>query len=165
MRKLIAIMLVSILAALPVAAGDNPVGVVTQIKVISDKVPDVTTLEDWKRSFIKEGMTDEEKALAIWKTVAMFQHQDSGVMEYLHNEDMLTDVMKVINVYGHSYCGMAAAHVITPARYIGLEARGWTVTHHVVAEVKWNNAWHRNATSISPARRTRPIPSPALRRP
>jgi len=50
--------------------------------------------------------------------------------------------MKVIHVYGHSYCGMAAAHAIELARYIGLEARGWTINTHVVPEIKWDNAWH-----------------------
>ena len=80
---------------------DSP-GVVSQIRVSSSQVPDVSTLEAWKKSFIKEGMTDEEKGLAIWKTVSMFQHQDSSVQELLHNEGALTDVMKVIHVYGHS---------------------------------------------------------------
>ncbi len=134
-------------ASLPAAQETRPApppapGVVCQIRVISDKVPDVSTLEAWKKSFIKDGMSDEEKAMAVWKTVAMFQHQDAGVMEYLHNEDMLTDAMKVIHVYGHSYCGMAAAHVIELARYVGLEARGWTINAHVVPEIKWGGSWH-----------------------
>jgi hypothetical protein len=43
----------------------NQVGVVCNIKVVSDKVPDVSSLEAWRRSFIKPGMSDEEKALAI----------------------------------------------------------------------------------------------------
>src|SRR5258708_22667534 len=119
-----------------------PAGVVCKVRVVSNNVPDVTTMEAWKNAFIKDGMSDEEKAMAIWKTVAMFQHQDSGVMECLHNEDMLTDAMKVIHVYGHSYCGMAAAHAIELARYVGLEARGWTINTHVVPEIKWDNAWH-----------------------
>ena len=119
-----------------------PAGVVCKIRVASDKVPDVSTMEAWKKAFIKDGMSDEEKAMAIWRTIAMFQHQDSGVMEYLHNEDLLTDAMKVIHVYGYSYCGMAAAHAIELARYIGLEARGWTINSHVVPEIKWDNAWH-----------------------
>jgi hypothetical protein len=124
------------------ATSTSAAGVVCQIKVVSDKVPDVSTMEAWKKSTIKDSMTDEEKALAVWKTISTFQHQDSGVMEYLHNEDMLTDAMKVIHVYGHSYCGMAAAHAIELARYIGLEARGWTINSHVVPEIKWDNAWH-----------------------
>lgn len=133
---------VSLLDAQEARRQPGPVGVVSGISVVSDKVPDVSSLDAWKRSFIKEGMTDREKAMAVWKTVAMFQHQDSGVMEYLHNEDMLTDALKVIHVYGHSYCGMAAAHAISLARAVGLEARGWTINAHVVPEIKWDGAWH-----------------------
>jgi hypothetical protein len=122
--------------------GGGAAGVVCQINVTSNQVPDVSTLEAWKKSFIKDGMSDEEKAMAIWKTVAMFQHQDASVEELVHNEGSLTDVMKVMHVYGHSYCGMAAAHAISLARHIGLEARGWTINAHVVPEIKWDNAWH-----------------------
>jgi len=50
-------------------------GVVSNIKVISDKVEDVTTLEDRKRSYIRDGMSDREKAIAIWKTVVKYRHQ------------------------------------------------------------------------------------------
>ena len=140
--------ILALLPLLPAAAEQSrsttseTAGVVCQIKVVSDKVPDVSTLEAWKKSFIRDGMTDEEKAMAIWRTVATFQHQDSSVEELLHNEGSLTDVMKVIHVYGHSYCGMAAAHAISLARYLGLEARGWTINSHVVPEIKWDNAWH-----------------------
>jgi hypothetical protein len=143
MRWIIAVVLTAPLAAQESRSKPSgPPGVVSQVRVVSDKVPDVATLEDWKKSFIKEGMTDEEKAMAIWRTVAMFQHQDASVEELLHNEGPLTDVMKVIHVYGHSYCGMAAAHAISLARYIGLEARGWTINSHVVPEIKWDGAWH-----------------------
>ena len=120
----------------------GPAGVVCQVNVTSNNVPDVSTLEAWKKSFIKDGMTDEEKAMAVWKTVAMFQHQDASVEELVHNEGSLTDVMKVVHVYGHSYCGMAAAHAISLARTVGLEARGWTINAHVVPEIKWDGAWH-----------------------
>src|SRR5688572_25244854 len=140
--------MLAFLIPLPVAAeqsrsvSSEPPGVVSHIKVVSDKVPDVSTLEAWKKSIITDKMTDEDKALAIWRTITIFQHQNSSVKELLHNEGSLTDVMKVIHVYGHSYCGMAAAHAITLARYLGLEARGWTINAHVVPEIKWDGAWH-----------------------
>ena len=33
------------------------VGVVSNIQVLSDQVPDVSSLEAWKRSFLKDGMS------------------------------------------------------------------------------------------------------------
>jgi hypothetical protein len=53
------------------ASEDKPVGVVCHVQVVSDKVPDVSSMEAWKRAFIKDGMTDQEKALAAWRTTVM----------------------------------------------------------------------------------------------
>src|SRR2546430_7960619 len=55
----------------PAPLPDEKPGVVSFVKVVSDKVPDVSSLEAWKSSFIKDGMSDQEKALTVWKTVAM----------------------------------------------------------------------------------------------
>ena len=134
-------------SGITIAKPDN-VGVVSFVKVVSDKVPDVSSMDAWKASYIKDGMSDEEKALAVWRTVATFQHQDSSVMEYLNNEDVVTDALKVFNVYGHSYCGMAAAHSMELARYAGMEARGWTINAHVVPEIKWDGSWHLLDSSL-----------------
>jgi hypothetical protein len=118
------------------------VGVVSNVKVVSSGVPDVSSLEAWKASFIKPGMSDEEKAMAAWRTVASFQHQDSPPSEYLANEDTVCDAIKMFNVYGYGFCSMASAHVNTLARSVGLEGRGWGINAHSVPEVKWNGAWH-----------------------
>ena len=71
------------------AAEKQPVGVVSHVKVLSDKVPDVSSLEAWKKSFLKEGMSDKEKALAVWRSVVMFQHQDIPPAEFLQTENFL----------------------------------------------------------------------------
>jgi hypothetical protein len=134
------------LVTLHVLAGE--VGIVSNVKVVSDKVPDVSSMEAWKKSYITDGMSDEQKAIAVWKTVATYQHQDACVNEYVQNEDSVQDSIKIFNVYGHSFCGMASAHVMSLARYAGLEARGWTVTHHVVSEIKHDNAWHLYDSSL-----------------
>src|SRR5690349_9775438 len=66
-------------------------GVVCHIKVLSDKVPDVSSLEAWKQSFLKDGMTDRDKALAAWRTAVTFQHQDVPPHEYLQHESVVQD--------------------------------------------------------------------------
>lgn len=125
-----------------------PAGVVSHIKVLSDKVPDISTLDAWKKSFIKDDMTDEQKAMAVWKTVWTFQHQDGPPMEFLHNEGHVSDVLKIFHVYGYSYCGIATADVETLARHVGLKARGWTIVNHVVPEIFYDNAWHLLDSSL-----------------
>ena len=52
-------------------------GFVSHVSVVSDKVPDVSSMEASKNAFIREGMSDREKGLAIWRSVVAFHHQDA----------------------------------------------------------------------------------------
>jgi len=128
--------------------GAEAVGVVSHVKVLSDKVPDVSSLEAWKRSCLKEGMSDQKKALAVWETVVRFQHQDAPPLEYLHHENTVLDPIKLFNVYGYSFCSVASAEVQALARYAGLEARGWSIRAHIVPEVLWGGRWHMLDASL-----------------
>jgi hypothetical protein len=130
------------------ASVDKPVGVVCHVQVISDKVPDVSSLEAWKRAFIKDGMTDQEKALAAWRSTVCFQHQDAPPFEYLQSEGAVQDPIKIFNVYGYSFCSVASADVEALARYAGLRARGWAINGHSVPEVYWDGAWHMLDASL-----------------
>ena len=123
-------------------AGPDAVGVVCHVKVLSDKVPDVSSLEAWRRNFLKEGMSDSEKALAAWKTTVMFQHQDSPPAEFLHHEADVHDPIKLFNVYGYGMCCNASSGVEALSRDAGLSARGWGINGHSVPEVQWDGAWH-----------------------
>jgi hypothetical protein len=123
-------------------AADRPTpGVVSHIKVVSDKVEDVSSLEAWKRSFLKPGMTERQKALAIWETVVKFRHQDLPPLEYIDHEDQVHDPIRAFNVYGYSLCSGTAAYVEALARYAGMEARGWGITGHSVPEIKIDGRW------------------------
>jgi hypothetical protein len=122
--------------------------VVSHIQVLSDKVPDVSSLDAWKRSFLKEGMTDQEKALAAWRTTVMFQHQDAPPAEFLHNETVVQDPIKMFNVYGYSFCSVASGDIAALARAAGLKARGWAINGHSVPEVYWDAAWHMLDASL-----------------
>ncbi len=146
LRTLAMISVVAFLAS--VAFAQANVGVVSNVKVVSDKIPDVSSLEAWKASYIKPGMTDQDKAIAIWKSVVQHQHQDSTPNEYLQHENTVLDFIKVANVYGYSYCSVASAHIIELARYIGLDGRGWTVTGHCLAEVQYGGTWHMFDASL-----------------
>jgi hypothetical protein len=122
--------------------------VVCHVKVVSDKVPDVSNMEAWQRSFLKEGMTDREKALAAWRTAVTFQHQDAPPREYLQNEDVVQDPIKTFNVYGYGFCSMTSCDVEALARAAGLLARGWGINGHSVPEVSWDGSWHMLDASL-----------------
>lgn len=121
-------------------AGEKP-GVVSFVKVLSDKVPDVSSLEAWKRSFIKEGMSDQEKAVTIWKSIATFQHQEVPPEEHLGNDTTLSPI-KIFNVYGYAMCNSASSDLECLGRFSGLQARGRIINSHSVAELNWDGEWH-----------------------
>jgi hypothetical protein len=144
-----------VLAASSVRAADKAVapaapagGVVSHIKIVSDKIEDVSSFDAWKKSFIKDGMTDEQKAMAIWTTVVKFRHQDSPPNEFLGNEDNVHDPIKTFNVYGYGMCCCASSNIEALSRGIGLQSRGWGINNHSVPEVFFNDAWHLLDASV-----------------
>ena len=118
------------------AQAAQPVGVVSNIKVLSDKVPDVSSLDSWQRSFINPGMTEREKALSVWRPVVSFRHQDAPPQEYLEGDGCVHDPIKTFNVYGYNMCCCASSNIAALARTIGLPARIWTIRAHLVPEVQ-----------------------------
>jgi len=139
MRHRIAFLVVALLSVPAFAASD--VGVVSHVKVVSDRVQDVSSLEAWKAAFIKPGMTDRDKALAVWKSVVMFRHQDIPPNEFLETETHPHDPIEDFNVYGYGQCCCASANIEALARFIGMDARGWGITGHSVPEISIGGRW------------------------
>ena len=136
---------IGFLVVLPLRA---EVGIVSHINILSDGVKDVSSLQAWRESFIRDDMSDKEKAMAIWETVVRYQHQDSPPREFLQHGDLVHDPIKLANVYGYSFCSVASASVQALSRELGIETRGWTIKGHVVPELKWDGAWHLLDSSL-----------------
>lgn len=130
------------------AADEPEAGVVCHVKVVSDKVEDVSSLEAWKQSFIRDGMTDQQKALAIWRSVVQFRHQEPPPQEWF-STGCVHDPIKTFNVYGYGMCCCASCNVEALARYLGFRARGWGINGHSVPEVSWDGTnWHMLDASL-----------------
>jgi hypothetical protein len=151
MPSLLRIALVLVLAApavwgqerkLVAPRSPDQVGVVCHVKVVSDKVPDMTNLQTWKKAYIKDGMSDAEKAMTVWKTVRSFQHQEAPPVEFLHQELAVQDPFKIFNVYGYSLCSIASCDIECLARSAGLKARGRIINSHSVPEIFYDGEWH-----------------------
>ncbi|MGA2500247.1 MAG: hypothetical protein ABSH20_21105 [Tepidisphaeraceae bacterium] len=136
MLRTIAATVIAAFACCALAAGP-----VSHIKVLSDNVEDVSSLEAWKQWAIKDGMTDQQKALAVWETVVKFRHQEIPPNEFLEGEGHPHDPIKSFNVYGYNQCCCASAMVEALARYAGLEARGWGIIGHSVPEIRIDGKW------------------------
>jgi hypothetical protein len=124
------------------------VGAVSHVKVLSDQVEDVSSMEAWKRSFIHSGMTEEQKAQAVWQTVVKFRQQDAPPNEFLRSEENVHDPIKTFNVYGYGMCCCASANIEALGRSAGLPARGRILHGHSVPELFWDGAWHALDASL-----------------
>ena len=117
-------------------------GIVSHIKVLSDKSEDVSSPEAWKKTYIKDGMSDQEKAIAIWQTVVKYRHQATPPNELLQSSGNIHDPIKTINVYGYGQCCCASSNIEGLGRYIGLIARGRNINQHSVPELSFDSSWH-----------------------
>jgi hypothetical protein len=133
---------IALLASTARAQDAAQVGIVSNVKVLSDKSEDVSSPEAWKKTYIKDGMSDEDKALAIWKTIVKYRHQDGPPNEGLGGGGNVHDPLKTINVYGYGMCCCAASNIEALARYAGFPARGRIINQHSVPEVWYDGSWH-----------------------
>jgi hypothetical protein len=117
--------------------------VVSHVAVHSDAVADVSSLEAWRASFMTPGMSDQEKLVAIQRSIVAFVHHQQMAREYLQGpEGCVHDPIKAMNVYGYAHCCCTAAYAEALGRAIGIEARGWGTPGHCVAELKDSAGGH-----------------------
>ncbi|MCX7591919.1 MAG: transglutaminase-like domain-containing protein [Kiritimatiellae bacterium] len=106
--------------------------------VTSSGSVDTSTPKSIVRDLVKPGMTDEEKALAIfnWYRRVIFPHA------YL--ADDRRDVLRQINSYGNTLCGSHAAVLGWLMREAGFKTRCVFINNggHTFLDVFYDNAWH-----------------------
>ncbi|MDQ3441038.1 MAG: hypothetical protein M3478_11890 [Planctomycetota bacterium] len=69
MRSLLACVKVAVLVV-ALACGVAHGQVVSHLNLVSDKSQDVSTLDAWRKTNIKDGMSEQDKAIAIFNTIA-----------------------------------------------------------------------------------------------
>ncbi len=134
--------LVLVAGAAPAPSAAAVPGIVSHLLVLSDKSEDVSSPEAWAKTYIKPGMNDQEKALAIWKTVVRYRHQTNPPNEFLSPEANVHDPLKTIHVYGVGICCCASSNVCGLARYLDMKARGRAINVHMISEVFYGGGWH-----------------------
>src|SRR4051812_11578430 len=121
---------------------------VNGLKVLSDQVDDVTTVENLLKSFVRPGMTDQERARAIWAAVVKYRHQAPPPDEALAADWEAHDPVKILNVYGYCMCCCSTALIEALNRADGRQARGRILDGHSVAEVRFGEGWHMYDASL-----------------
>ncbi len=112
------------------------------MKVLSDKIDDVTTVENIVKSFVKPGMSDQERRRRCWRAVVKYRHQTTPPNEHLAGDWEAHDPVKIMNVYGYCMCCCCSALIEALNREDGREARGRILNAHSVPEVRYGGGWH-----------------------
>ncbi len=99
--RTLALAAAALVALSPIApAGDRaaPGARLNGLKILSDRIDDVTTEDNILKSFVKPGMTDQERARAIWTALIKYRHQAPPPNEYLAADWEAHDPVKILNV-------------------------------------------------------------------
>ena len=138
-----------LVAALPAVAAEPPARIrLHNLKILSDHIDDVSTPENILASFVKPGMSDAERALALWKVSVRYRHQTAPPNEYLAADWDVHDPVKLFNVYGYCMCCCSSSLIEALNRLDGREARGRILNGHSVSEVRYGNGWHMCDASL-----------------
>ena len=152
MRHTILFLTIIVLSAVPARAQspERPAGGgrVNQLKVLSDKIDDVTTVENIVKSFAKPGMSDQDRSKALWTAIVKYRHQTAPPNEHIAGDWEAHDPVKIFNVYGYCMCCCCSAMVEALNREDGRETRGRILNGHSVPEVRYRNGWHMFDTSL-----------------
>ncbi|HUW57207.1 MAG TPA: transglutaminase-like domain-containing protein, partial [Planctomycetota bacterium] len=107
-------------------------------KLRVEGLPDLSSADALLRSVLRPGMTDAEKALAVYTAVARFAVYTSSPSRSTWGMD---DPIIGLNC-GAGICGNFTIWTKALAWRAGLDARTFELTHHTVPEIFYDGGWH-----------------------
>ena len=126
--------------------------------VVSEHVPDFSTLANLVASPRFAGKTGQDLAVALWDL--MVDH-DLGIFHYCPPAERLWDrdvydPLKIFNVYGFTICHVHANVMVMLAQAAGFEARIANIRGHEGTEIFYEGAWHYFDADVQMFHRLRP---------
>jgi hypothetical protein len=85
---------------------------------------------------VRPGMSDREKAIALWRLQSTHRfHASSG-------DNEVNDPVKVFNIYGYTTCGNDSICLAGLWRAAGLQVRPARCPGHCISQVFYDSRWH-----------------------
>jgi hypothetical protein len=97
---------------------------------------DFRTLKEIVARAVKPGMTDGEKARALWWQEIQHRFHLEG------DNNELLDPVKVFNIYGYNTCGNDSISLAGLWRNAGLRVAPARLVGHCVSQVYYDGGWH-----------------------
>ncbi len=126
--------------------------------IVSEYVPDFSTLENLVRGPRFAGKCGQDLAIALWQV--MVDH-DLGIFHYCPAQELFwgkdcNDPLKVFNVYGFTICHVHANVLAMVCRAAGFPVRIANIRGHEGTEVFYDGKWHYLDADIQMFHRLRP---------
>lgn len=97
---------------------------------------DFRSLPEIVARVVKPGMTDKEKAMALWWQEIQYRFHFEG------DNNELSSPVKVFNVYGHNTCGNDSICLAGQWKQAGLKVAPARLVGHCVSQVFFDGGWH-----------------------
>jgi hypothetical protein len=94
------------------------------------------SVDEMVSTAIVPGMTDADKAFALWFQEIRYRHHSSG------DNSELGDPVKVFNVYGYNTCGNDSICLATLWRKAGLKVAPARALGHCISQAFYDDGWH-----------------------
>ncbi|HEY3966374.1 MAG TPA: hypothetical protein VGM05_17570 [Planctomycetaceae bacterium] len=103
---------------------------------LSNGRSDFRSLQEIVARAVKPGMTDQDKALALWWQEIQYRFHFEG------DNNELSSPVKVFNVYGHNTCGNDSICLAGQWKQAGLKVAPARLVGHCVSQVFFDGGWH-----------------------
>ncbi len=110
-----------------------------RIKLVSDSVPDVSSVDAMLQSVLRPGMTDAEKCAAIRDLVWKSRYHSP---DNTPNHHTIADPVVYLNCFSGYICSQDSAIVSALWTAAGYEARAYELGWHTTPEVFYAGGWH-----------------------
>ena len=97
---------------------------------------DFRSLKEIVAGAVRPGMTDREKAIALWRL------QTTHRFHATTNDAEVNDPVKVFNVYGYTTCGDDSICLADLWRMAGFKVRPARVVGHCISQVNYDGRWN-----------------------
>lgn len=126
-------------------------GAIRNMKVLTDNTPDWTDIQSAAKSITGAWATDEQKAIALWKWVAVIRHQVSPAHDSFSNArvpsghptyGIIYNPIKLANNYGNTFCVSTNSIPACLWKALGKNAQEHDINGHTVCDLQYGSAWH-----------------------
>lgn len=125
-----------VLLCASVLLADRPTSTLVNPRIRTDRSVDTSSIDGILRSLVRDGMTDEQKVLAVFNWVRRVLYHGDGPPELSY------DFGVMVHSLGNGSCLRQTTPLAMLLGRLGYQCRGWMHDGHHMLEVRYAGKWH-----------------------